>query len=285
MTTLYAVTGATGQLGGHVARLLALAGAEQRLIVRDPTRAPRLQGASVAEASYDDLPALTSALTGIDTLFLVSAEESKNRVDVHRRAIDAAASAGVSRIVYTSFLAASADCTFTFGRDHFHSEQHIIARGIQHTFLRDSLYLDFVAQLVGADGVIRGPGGDGRVAGVAREDVARVAAAVMLDDTSAHVGATYDLTGPDTFNLTEAAEVLTTVTGHATTYVEETIEEAYQSRAGFGAEPWEVDGWVSTYVSLAKGELDVVSGDVEQITGERPMTLQEFLANQEPSTN
>ena len=73
------------------------------------------------------------------------------------------------RIVYTSFLGAGPDATFTFARDHFATEQLIRESGLAYTFLRNSQYLDFVPLLVGEDGVIRGPAGDGedRV-GVAR---------------------------------------------------------------------------------------------------------------------
>jgi NAD(P)H dehydrogenase (quinone) len=48
---LIAVTGATGELGGRVARRLAERGVSQRLIVRDPSKAPELEGAEVARAS------------------------------------------------------------------------------------------------------------------------------------------------------------------------------------------------------------------------------------------
>ena len=69
--------------------------------------------------------------------------------------------------------------TFTFARDHWHTEEHIRETGVDFTFLRDNLYLDFVPGFVGEDGVIRGPAGDGSVAAVARDDVAEVAASVL----------------------------------------------------------------------------------------------------------
>ena len=65
-----AVTGATGDLGGRVARELAARGVKQRLIVRDPNRAPQLAGADVAIASYEDTEAMARALDGIGTLLL-----------------------------------------------------------------------------------------------------------------------------------------------------------------------------------------------------------------------
>jgi uncharacterized protein YbjT (DUF2867 family) len=269
-----AVTGATGQLGGRVARRLAAAGIAQRLVVRDPSRAPVLPGAEVAVASYGEAAALRSALQGVGTLLLVSATEDADRVALHTTAVEAAVAAGVHRIVYTSFLAAAPDATFTFARDHWHTEQYIRSTGVDFTFLRDSLYLDYIPLFAGADGVIRGPAGHGRVAGVARDDVADVATAVLL---GGHGGRTYDLTGPATFNLDEAAKELSRAAGRPVRYHAETIEEAYASRAGYGAPEFEVAGWVTTYTAIGTGELDVVSDAVATVAGHPPQSLAEFL--------
>jgi NAD(P)H dehydrogenase (quinone) len=274
MATL-AVTGVTGGLGGRVARRLADRGVAQRLVVRDPARAPELRGAEVVRAHYGDGEAMRRALDGVDTLFFVSASEAFDRVRLHTGAVDAAVAAGVQRIVYTSFLACSADATFTFARDHWHTEERLRQTGVRHTVLRDSLYLDFVPLFVGGDGVIRGPAGDGRVAAVARDDIADVAAAVLLGD--GHDGRIYDLTGPAAFTLQQAAEELSRASGRTVTYHAESIEEAYASRAGYGAPHWEVTGWVTTYVAIAVGDLEAVSGDVASLAGHPPMDLAEFL--------
>ncbi|HEV3504849.1 MAG TPA: SDR family oxidoreductase [Actinomycetes bacterium] len=276
-TEVIAVTGATGGLGGRVARRLADRGARQRLIVRDPARAPELAGAEVAAGSYDDPEGLRRAFQGASTLFMVSASEDPDRRRLHANVVDAAGDAGVERIVYTSFYGAAPECTFTFGRDHWHAEQHIKASGLRHTCLRDNLYIDFLALLVGPDGVIRGPAGDGRVAAVTRDDIADVAAAVLLDDGGRHDGRTYDMTGPEALTMDEIAGELSRATGRRITYHNETLEEAYASRAHYGAPDWEVAGWVTTYAAIANGDLDQVSGDVEAVSGHPPMSLAEFL--------
>src|SRR3954469_12329992 len=207
------VAGATGGLGSRIAARLAERGADQRLIVRDPARAPSHPGAEVVQGGdYSDGGARRPAFDGVDVPFLPSAGEPPDRVpSLHRPAVEAAVAAGVERLVYTSFLGAAPDSTFTFGRDHFHTEQVIREAGIGFTFLRDSIYLDFVPFLAGADGVIRGPAGDGPVAAVARDDIAAVAVATLL--SGEHAGAAYGLTGPEALTLTEAAEILTRVTG------------------------------------------------------------------------
>jgi len=273
---LIAVTGATGQLGSRVARRLSEAGVAQRLVVRDPARAPELSGAEVAQAAYGDNAALLNALDGVHTLLMVSASESADRVSLHRATVDAAVAAGVKRIVYTSFVGAAPNATFTFARDHWHTEQHIRGTGVEYTFLRDNLYLDFVPGFAGEDGVIRGPAGDGRAAAVLRDDVADVAARVVVD--AAHSRMTYDLTGPTAFTLAEAAAMLSEAWGRPIRYEAETLDEAYRSRESFGAPAWEVAGWVTSYAAIASGELSEVSSSVEDITGHPPVGLAEYLA-------
>jgi len=271
------VTGVTGGLGGRVARRLAERGVGQRLVARDPGRAPALAGAEVAAGSYDDRDSLRRAFDGAGTLFMVSASEDPDRLRLHANVVGAATDAGVERVVYTSFFGAAPDCSFTFGRDHWHTEELIKGGGLRFTMLRDNLYLDFLPLMVGADGVIRGPAGDGRVAAVARDDIADVAAAVLLEGGDRHDGRSYDLTGPEALTMAEAAQRLSELAGRTVTYHPETLEEAYASRASYGAPDWEVDGWVTTYVAIANGELEAVSGDVAAVAGHPPMGLDDFL--------
>ncbi len=170
MTTslpLIGVTGSTGQLGGRVAARLAALDRPQRLLVRDPARAPQLPGTQVAQASYEDGRSMRTALGGVQTLFLVSGW-GPSRLEHHRSAIDAAVAAGVERIVYTSFLSAAPRATFTHAREHHLTEQHLRASGRRYTFLRPSFYLERAPRWFSEEGIIRGPAGNGRpIAGTA----------------------------------------------------------------------------------------------------------------------
>jgi uncharacterized protein YbjT (DUF2867 family) len=271
-----AVTGATGELGGRVARRLAERGVPIRMIVRDPARAPELEGAEIAVAAgYHDTDEMELALRGAETMFMVSGRESPTRLDEHKSAVDAAVRAGVGRIVYTSFANASADTAFILGRQHHWTEEHIRATGLDFTFLRDNLYLDFVPFFTTPEGVIPAPGGDGRAAFVARDDVADSAVAVLTE--AGHEGKAYLMTGGKALTLGEWAEVLGDSIGREIVYKPETIEEAYASRAHYGAPDWEVEGWVTSYVALARGELEVVSDDVQRLSGHLPLELPELL--------
>jgi NAD(P)H dehydrogenase (quinone) len=273
---MLAVTGATGRVGGRVARALASAGVEQRLVVRDISRAPQLENVEIVAASYGDGAAARRALEGVTTLFMVSAAEAADRMDQHRTFIDAAVASGVRQIVYTSFLAAAPDSTFTLGRDHWATEQHIRSSGVNFTFLRDSLYADFLPLMAGADGVIRGPAGDGRLAAVAIADVAAVATTILRAPEE-HMDATYDLTGPQALTLAEAASIVTSLTGRAVSYHDETLDEAYASRASYGAPDWQVEAWVSTYTAIAAGELERVSDDIPTLLGRPATSLAQLL--------
>jgi len=272
-----AVTGSTGNLGGLVARLLAEAGSPQRLLVRDAARAPELEGAVPAVCTYMDSVQAKSALDGVQTLFMVSAAEAEDRLQQHYAFVDAAMAAGVQHIVYTSFFGAAPDSTFTLGRDHYATEEWIKASGMDYTFLRDNFYLDFLPLLAGGDGVIRGPAGDGVMAAVARADIAR-SAVTVLRDPALHVGKTYDLTGPEDISLATAADLLTAGTGRTITFHNETVEEAYASRASYGAPQWQVEAWVSTYTAIAAGELAGPTSAVHELTGREPLGLAQFLA-------
>jgi NAD(P)H dehydrogenase (quinone) len=276
MVTPIAVTGSTGRLGGRIARLLAQAQAPQRLLVRDPARAPDLTGTQVTIAPYADGAAVQAALEGVETALMVSGAETPERVAEHRSFIDAAARAGVGHLVYISFFGAGPNATFTLARDHWATEEHLRASGIPHTILRDNLYADFFPFLVGEDGLIRGPAGTGKVAAVAQDDIADVAAAVLLAPEQ-HLGVTYDLTGPEALTLAEVAATITEATGRSVTFYDETVEEAYASRAQYAAPDWQVEAWVSTYTSIAAGEMERVSDAVQTIAGHPATSLADLL--------
>ena len=272
---LIGITGASGAVGGQVARRLSGRGLPLRLVVRDPARAPALPGAQVAIASYADRESMLSAFAGIGTLFMVSAHEAIDRLDQHKQAVETAAAAGVRKIVYLSFLGARPDATFVLARQHHHTEQHIKETGANFVFLRDALYTDYVPHLVGSDGVIRGPAGKGKTGFVTRDDVAEVAAAVLA--SSGHDGEAFELTGPESIDFDEAAERLGRFIGRPISYHSETEVEAFASRAAYGAPDWEVEGWVTSYLAIGNGEMDVVSDAVPRLTGHEATNLEAFL--------
>lgn len=271
-----AITGATGAIGRLAAEELAREGAALRLLARAPERAPQLPRAVILESRYCDHEQSRAALEGVTTLLMVSASEAEDWRGQQLGFVSAAAAAGVQHIVYTSVQGAAADATFTYARDHFATEEAIRASGMAWTILRDGVYLDFLTLLPDAEGVIRAPARDGRVAGIAKVDVARSAAAV-LRDPGAHAGRTFELTGPEALSFAEIAATLSSATGRRIRYRDETLAEARRSRAPFSVPPWRVEAWISTYTAIAEGSFARVSGDVALLTGREPIGLRELV--------
>lgn len=272
--TMIGITGVTGHLGAIAAKFVAAAGRKAIHLARSPEKAPYLPGAEVRKVQYANTTEVVTALTGIETLLFVSARESEHRVSEHKAFLDAAKTAGVKHIVYTSFYGASNDATFTLARDHAQTERYIKDLGFTYTFLRDNFYLEFFQGLLEEYGEIRGPAGQGRVSAVARQDTAEVAATILLNAKS-WANQTLNLTGPEDLSMEDVLRIGTEVTGENYQYIDETLAEAYESRKQWPAQQWEYDSWVSTYTAIAAGEQAGLSSDVERVLGRPPKSLKD----------
>ena len=182
----------------------------------------------------------------------------------------------MQHIIYTSFYGADEKATFTLSRDHAQTEAYIKELGFTYTFLRDNFYLDFFIDIALENGEIRGPAGRGRVSAVARKDTSRVAAEILLNPKEWE-NQTLNLTGPEDLSMEEIVELLSKETGNAITYVDESVEEAYESRKKWPAQTWEYDAWVSTYTAIKVGEQAGVSTDVEKVLGYPASSLLDIL--------
>ena len=270
------ITGVTGKLGSYVADLVDQQGISSIHLARSPERAKVYASAEIRKMVYANTPEVVEALKGIDVLLMVSARENPERVEEHKSFLDAAKLAGVQHIVYTSFYGADEKATFTLSRDHAQTEAYIKELGFTYTFLRDNFYLDFFIDIALENGEIRGPAGRGRVSAVARKDTSRVAAEILLNPKEWE-NQTLNLTGPENLSMEEIVELLSKETGNAITYVDESVEEAYESRKKWPAQTWEYDAWVSTYTAIKAGEQAGVSTDVEKVLGRPAMNLIDVL--------
>ena len=270
------ITGVTGKLGSYVANLVDKKGMVSVHLARSPERAKVYASAEIRKMVYANTPEVVEALKGIDTLLMVSARENPERVKEHKDFLDAAKLAGVQHIVYTSFYGADEKATFTLSRDHAQTEAYIKELGFTYTFLRDNFYLDFLLDIALENGEIRGPAGSGKVSAVARKDTSRVAAEILLNPKEWE-NQSLNLTGPEDLSMEEIVAVLSKETGVAITYVDESVEEAYESRKKWPAQTWEYDAWVSTYTAIKAGEQAGVSTDVEKVLGRPAMNLIDVL--------
>ena len=136
--------------------------------------------------------------------------------------------------------------------------------------------MDFLIDIALENGEIRGPAGSGRVSAVARKDTSRVAAEILLNPKEWE-NQTLNLTGPEDLSMEEIVALLSKETGKAITYVDESVEEAYESRKKWPAQNWEYDAWVRTDTAINAGEQAGVSADVEKVLDHPASSLLDIL--------
>jgi NAD(P)H dehydrogenase (quinone) len=272
---MFVVTGSTGHVGRLVAGELSARGLRQRLLVRDPARAPDIAGAEIAVADYGDPESLAEALEPDDRVFMVSLHEGPDRrIPHHRTFIDAAATAGVGHIVYLSFVNAGPDAIFLHARSHGETERMLAGSGVAWTSIRNSMYADEIPGWFDADGLNTVPGGDARMSFSYRPELAR-AIAVTLTQTG-HEGRVYDIVTPQSVSMRELTEIAWAVTGQNYRYAPTSDawwEERWRAR---GKEAWAIEAGLSSYAALRAGEFDVVSGDYRALTGEDPLSVSDI---------
>ncbi len=219
---MIAITGATGQLGHYVIEsLMKTVPASQIVaIVRNPAKAQALaaQGITVRQADYGDEAALTSALQGVEKLLLISSSEVGQRAPQHRNVINAAKTAGVKFIAYTSLLHADTS-PLGLADEHIETEKMLADSGIVYTLLRNGWYSEnYLASAPAAleHGVFIGAAGDGKIASATRADYAAAAARVISE--VGHEGKVYELAGDSAWTLTQLAAELTKQSGKSVTY-------------------------------------------------------------------
>ncbi|WP_257168276.1 SDR family oxidoreductase [Bradyrhizobium sp. SRS-191] len=232
---MYAVTGATGQLGRKViARLRErLPSPEIVAIVRDPGKAADLGVASRA-GDYADPAGLERALSGVSKLLLISSNAFGTRQAEHANVIAAAKRAGVGHIVYTSLLHAG-QWTPGFARDHVETERAIRESGLAYTILRNGWYWENHTATLGlalGHGVLIGSAGEAPISWASRRDFADAAVAVLTG--AGHDGQTYELAGDRAHTLAELAAEAADQSAEPVVYqnLTEAAHAAFYERAG-----------------------------------------------------
>ncbi|MGG0821357.1 SDR family oxidoreductase [Paenibacillus turicensis] len=274
------VTGATGQLGSIVVEtLLKTVPADQLAVsVRDPKKAEHLQarGVDVRQADFTSPTSLAAAFAGIDKLLLISSSDG-DRVAQHTAAIEAAKTAGVSFIVYTSAPNAQ-ESSFFLVNDHRATENAIIASGIPYSILRNNWYLENEAGSI--KGAAAGApwltmGGSGKVGWALRQDYAEAAANVLTG--TGHENKTYELAGK-LITYDELAAITAKVLGKDVPV--QHVDEATYSEAmkGAGVPEPVIPFLVGVQTAIANGSLAVDSNDLEALLGRKVTALSEGIA-------
>lgn len=215
-----AITGATGQLGRLVIDTLKAKTAPGGIVAlaRNTDKTADL-GVPARTFDYDAPETLIPGLDGIERLLLISGSDIGRRVPQHAAVIEAAKSAGVQHIVYTSLLKAPIS-TLGLAPEHVETEKLLAASGIDHTVLRNGWYTENYAKGLPAaleHNALIGAAKDGRISAATRKDYAEAAAAVLLD--TGLQGKTYELSGDESFTLADLAATLSAQAGETIPYV------------------------------------------------------------------
>ncbi|CAN5298598.1 SDR family oxidoreductase [soil metagenome] len=273
------VTGATGHLGHLIVESLLARGVAPSDIVAAGRNVEKLDalkplGVQTAVIDFTDPASLVTAFTGASTLVLVSGSEVGQRIAQHTNAIDAAKSAGITRIVYTSAPRADTSALI-LAPEHKATEEYLRASGVDFTILRNNWYNENYASglvQIRQTGVYAASTGEGRVASASRADYADAVAAVLTASNPAeHVNATYELSGDVAWNGSEFAEILTDVLGREVTYTPLTAEQHAAALRGFGLDEGTIGFVTALDANIAAGLLDKTSDDLSRLIG-RPTT-------------
>jgi NAD(P)H dehydrogenase (quinone) len=278
------VTGASGQLGmGVVRHLLTRTSASDIVAVtRTPEKqaAASSQGVHVRKGDFNDPAGLENAFSGVEQLLIIPGSDLTPGVRPvqHRNAINAAISAGVKHIIYISTVGARPGPSDGIMETHFATEQALITSGATWTLLRMSIYaemlLDGAKQALDTHTYAAPEGAP--AAYVVRDDLAAAAAGLLT--TNGHEGMTYHASGPASLTASQVAGIIAKVGGTPVQFAAITIAQLESALAGFGLPPSVVNAIARFQQALQVGAFDVVTGDVERLSGRRPESVEDFLS-------
>ena len=276
-----AITGATGQLGNLVIEQLLQLTAAQNIValVRKIDKAEhfKVQGIEPREFDYDHPETLVPALSGVDKLLLISANEIGRRTPQHQAVIDAAKVAGVPYLAYTSLLRADTS-PLGLAQEHRETEKLIQDSGITYTFLRNNWYsenyLAGVAHTIEI-GTLFGAAQDGRISSASRIDYAEAAAKVLT--STGHENKTYELAGSESFSLSDLATFIGQAVNKDIIYQNLSAEEYTQGLTQAGLPAGLVDVIVDADIQTIQGAMYSDSKDLEQLIGHKTTSIQDAI--------
>lgn len=279
MTNTILVLGATGNVGSQVVKQLADAGANVRAAVRSLSKAEALKGDGVSLTEFDtDKPeTVEAAFQGVDKVFLLT-PLVPNMVALSANLVEAAKKAGVKHIVKSSGMGAEVEPGITLTRWHRQTEKAIEASGIAFTFVRPNgfmqNYANFSGKTIKTQDAFYLPVGDGKVSYIDARDIASVAVVALTQD--GHEGKAYEITGPEAISNEEIAEIISQVVGRKINYVDVPEDAARQEMKQSGMPEVLVEATMELYGIYKAGYASEVTPIVEQVTGNKPITFEQF---------
>jgi len=291
MTSPILVTGAAGRVGAvgrTVTELLLLQGQAVRAMVRkedERAQALRDKGAEIVIGDLLDLDSMHKVIAGCEKMYFgLSVSDTYLAATVNTAAV--AKHHGVKAFINISQMTLSEmNITETTASPQHKlqwlAEQALNWSGlpvvhVRPTVFLEGFFLNFTSESVRESNQIRLPLGEGKTSPVAAEDVARVVAA-LLANPQPHIGKVYHLTGPQSENMHFYAQEYSKALGRTITYQDIPVEPWRKALLESGL-PIHLVNHLATMADLHRaGRYDRMSNDVLTLTGQRPLSLQEFV--------
>jgi NAD(P)H dehydrogenase (quinone) len=282
------VTGAAGHLGqlviNHLLDTLKVPAGRIIATTRNPEKLAALtaKGVTVRKADFDNVASLTSAFAGAQRLLLISTDaldRPGHRLAQHKNAIAAAAKAGVKHVVYTS-MPMPEDSPLLIAPDHLGTEQALAASPLSWTIMRNCWYMENLFMSLPsaiATGQWYSAAGDGKVAYVARNDLARAAAVALASTDTGKT--THTLTGSEAFSTEEVARRVSALTGKPISVVHVPLEGLIQGMVAATGWPMELATIFASFDTNTKaGRVATITQDYRKLTGHEPQKFDAWLA-------
>jgi NAD(P)H dehydrogenase (quinone) len=270
-----AVSGAGGHLGRGVVEHLLSRGADVIASTRTPERLAG-SAATVRAADLDDPPSLERAWRGARTLVLVPTDApGERRVGQHAAGLLAARAVGIEHVVYLGVIEHGTPPTLA--DDHLATEELVRASGLDWTVLRNGIYADLLVGRALAEGAVVFGGGAGRVAWVARDDLAEAAAVVALAPAD-HAGTTLTLTAGEALTLHEVGAAVAAATGREIPVTALDADAFAGGLRAAGLPDGVVGAMRGTALAMQDGRLAAVTGDLERLLGRPPRSVDALAA-------
>jgi len=279
--TIYAVTGATGQVGRLVLdELLTQAEASKIVaLARDPAALSdyAAKGVQVRQADYDDPDSLKAAFQGVDRVLLISGNAVGQRERQHGNVIDAAKAAGVSYLAYTSILKGD-QSPLALAPEHVATEKLLANSGLNYDVLRNGWYSENYTMGLAPSlesGKIFGAVGEGKLSTATRADFAAGAAAALLRGNGGDV---YELAGDEAWTMQEFAEEVSRQSGKTVEYVNQSEADYAKTLEGAGLPPPVASMLASTSALSGRGALYDDSKSLSRLSGKPTTPIDETIA-------
>ena len=274
------MTGATGRIGRRVVERLVESHHPVRVFVRDRDKAKRLlpKGIDIVEGDLSNYDLVRSAIDGTQSALLLSPVDPE-QVRLQGNVVRAAVATTQPYVVKVSGLGTAPDSYVDSGRWHAETEQQIESSGLSHTFLRPLFFMQNLAFLVDSArsrGVIRAGVGDARIAMVDAEDIADVAA-VLLVQRDPLMNQAVTLTASESVTYHDVASAFAEVLGREVRYEQQSLEGVQQALQNSGQPDWHVDILLQFNRAFLEGYGDAANRIVADVLGRSPTTLLQYL--------